>query len=265
MIDGVIDSRRASGQCLGAVICLVSLGATVLGQSPTASDASKAASTPSAPKPESVPGPKTTRASLGKPATIADSKPAPSPPVTMTDSSVEDRLRRMEDAYRRIEEANKKIQGQYDGLLKKYDELKTQLKSDRGVKTGRTASATTRPASRVGAVEYQESPVQAAQEGIGARGMGGRTAPPEGGRKICRVRASLERAADSPPRRAKLLRRTRRRSAAVQRRALEHAGRGDEPIRASPHTVVRRRCLGVSARSSSPKDWKSHPLTMSSN
>ncbi len=83
----------------------------------------------------------------------------------------------MEDAYRRIEEANKKIQGQYDGLLKKYDELKTQLKPDRGLEPGLTRSATTRPASRVGAVEYQESPVQAAQEGIGARGMGGRTAP----------------------------------------------------------------------------------------
>ncbi len=83
----------------------------------------------------------------------------------------------MEEAYRRIEEANKKIQGQYDGLLKKYEELNGQLKSARGDEPGRASSATTRPASRVGAVEYQEPPGRAVSEGIGAQGMGGRTAP----------------------------------------------------------------------------------------
>ncbi len=90
---------------------------------------------------------------------------------------MEARLRRMEEAYRSIEEANKRIQGQYDGLLKKYDELKSELKSDRGVEPGRAASSTTRPASRVAAVEYQEPPGREVSEGIGARGMGGRTAP----------------------------------------------------------------------------------------
>ena len=83
----------------------------------------------------------------------------------------------MEEAYRRIEEANKKIQGQYDGLLKKYEELNGQLKSARSVEPSRGASATTRPASRVAAVEYQQPPSQEVSAGIGARGMGGRTAP----------------------------------------------------------------------------------------
>jgi len=102
--------------------------------------------------------------------------PAPNPPTV----SVEDRLRRMEEAYRRIEEANQRIQGQYDSLLKKYDELHGQLKSARGDEPDRASSATTRPASRVGAVEYQEPPGRAVSEGLGAQGMGGRTAP--GGR-----------------------------------------------------------------------------------
>ena len=66
--------------------------------------------------PPSIPPPKPAEAPSATPV----STPAPA-----ADSSVEDRLRRMEEAYRRIEEANQKIQGQYDGLLKKYDELKT--------------------------------------------------------------------------------------------------------------------------------------------
>lgn len=90
---------------------------------------------------------------------------------------MEDRLRRMEEAYRRIEETNKKIQKQYDGLMKSYDELKSQLQSERGAEAGRSPSATTRPASRVGAVEFQESPSQEVRQGMGAQGTGGRTAP----------------------------------------------------------------------------------------
>ena len=156
MANGIIGDRWLRSRCVCAPILLISLGpSTVLGQSPASSDASKPASTPPAPKPAASPVP--------KPAT--------------PDSSMEDRLRRMEEAYRRIEEANKKIQGQYDGLLKKYEELNGQLKSARGDEPGRASSATTRPASRVGAVEYQEPPGRAVSEGIGAQGMGGRTAP----------------------------------------------------------------------------------------
>ena len=88
----------------------------------------------------------------------------------------------MEEAYRRIEEANRKIQKQYDGLLQKYDELKSQLIPDRASEPSKTTSSTTRQASRVGAVEYQEPPGQGAREGIGAQGTGGRTAPNAAGR-----------------------------------------------------------------------------------
>ncbi len=86
----------------------------------------------------------------------------------------------MEEAYRRIEDANRRIQGQYDGLLKKYEELNGQVRSTRETQAGRAGSASTRPASRVGAVEYQEAPSREVREGMGqgAQGMGGRTAPP---------------------------------------------------------------------------------------
>ena len=106
MINGITGDRWPGTRCLCVAIWLISLGpSTVLGQSSTSSDASKPASTPPAPQPATPPVP--------KPVT-----PLPATP----DSSMEDRLRRMEEAYRRIEEANKKIQGQYDGLLKKYEE-----------------------------------------------------------------------------------------------------------------------------------------------
>jgi len=90
-------------RCLCTAIWLICLGtSTAIGQSSSTSDATK---------PDPSPSPV---------------KPAAAPPAA-PGSSVEDRLRRMEEAYRRIEEANKKIQGQYDGLLKKYDELNGQL------------------------------------------------------------------------------------------------------------------------------------------
>ncbi len=76
-----------------------------------------------------------------------------------------------------MEEANQKIQGQYDLLLKKYDDLNHRVVTGRGVDPGRATSGTTRPASRVGAVEYQEPPDRTIREGLGAQGMGGRTAP----------------------------------------------------------------------------------------
>ena len=79
-----------------------------------------------------------------------------------------------------MEEANQKIQGQYDLLLKKYDDLNHRVVTGRGVDPGRATSGTTRPASRVGAVEYQEPPDRTAGEGLGAEGMGGRTAPDAG-------------------------------------------------------------------------------------
>jgi phosphate-selective porin OprO and OprP len=110
--------------------------------------------------------------------TQANSSPAQSASTTApSGSSLEDRLRRMEEAYRRMEEANKKIQGQYDGLLKKYEDLNHRVGSGRVLDPGRTTSATTRPASRVAALDYQEPPSREASAGMGAEGMGGRTAP----------------------------------------------------------------------------------------
>jgi phosphate-selective porin OprO/OprP len=156
VMNRIHGDRWLSTRCLCTAIWLICLGSsTAIGQSGSTSDASK---------PDPSPSPL---------------KPAAAPPAA-PGSSVEDRLRRMEEAYRRIEEANKKIQGQYDGLLKKYDELNGQLKSGRVVDPGRGNSATTRPASRVGAVEYQDPPDREIREGVGAQGMGGRTAPDAG-------------------------------------------------------------------------------------
>ena len=178
MTNAFLENRRAWVQRLCAMICLLSLVSTVLGQSTENAAPRQDSQTPSAPKPAKVPSPKTAALKTAtipppKPATAFTSKPSSKAPAA-ADSSVEDRLRRMEEAYRRIEEANQKILGQYDGLLKKYDELKTQLKPDRDGEPDRRTSSTTRPASRVGAVEYQEPPGQEARQGMGAEGMGRR-------------------------------------------------------------------------------------------
>jgi phosphate-selective porin OprO/OprP len=83
----------------------------------------------------------------------------------------------MEEAYRRMEDANKRIQGQYDSLLKKYEDLNHRVGTGSALDPGRSATATTRPASRVGAVEYQERPSGEVGRGLGAAGTGGRPAP----------------------------------------------------------------------------------------
>lgn len=83
----------------------------------------------------------------------------------------------MEEAYRRMDEANKRIQGQYDSLLKKYDDLNQRVDS-RGIARPENAAAATTPVdSRVGAVGYQQPPSRDASGGLGAQGTGGRTNP----------------------------------------------------------------------------------------
>ena len=89
-------------------------------------------------------------------------------PLAASSTSLEDRLRRMEEAYRRMEEANKKIQGQDHSLLKKYDDLNHRVGPGTVGNPGRSTSTITRPASRVGAVEYQEPPDRDASQGLGA-------------------------------------------------------------------------------------------------
>ena len=76
-----------------------------------------------------------------------------------------------------MEEANERIQKQYDALLKKYDDLSHRVESGSRVRPRNSAASTTRMASRVGAVEYQEPPSQEARGGQGAQGTGGRTNP----------------------------------------------------------------------------------------
>ncbi|WP_168221699.1 OprO/OprP family phosphate-selective porin [Aquisphaera giovannonii] len=79
----------------------------------------------------------------------------------------------MEEAYRAMEESNRRIQRQYDRLQERYDDL------SRRVGPGpRTGDGNTIPAA---ASWLQEPPAEAAREGLGAEGMGGRTAPGPGG------------------------------------------------------------------------------------
>ena len=256
MINDIIGDLWLCTRCVCAAIWLISMEPpTVLGQSPASSDASEAASTPPVPKPANPPMP----------------KPAIPPPTT-PESSMEDRLRRMEEAYRRIEEANKKIQGQYDGLLKKYEELNGQLKSARGVEPSRGASATTRPASRVGAVEYQEPPARAASEGLGAAGNGradGAWRPFRiwcGGHRgkgdVSRGRRTAfhGRGGHDPARRGAW----RCQPACID--GHRSTGDGGTSLPARDRTrAARKRCCGVSPRSSSPRDWNSHPPTTNSS
>ena len=243
MINGIIGDHRPSTRCLWAAIWFMILGpSTVLGQSPVDLHTSKPASTPSLPKPAAPLVP--------KPATAPLPKPATTPPAAMPDSSVEDRLRRMEEAYRRIDEANKKIQGQYDGLLKKYDELKSQLKSDRGVEPGRTTSATTRPASRVRAVEYQEPPSREVSEGMGAQGMAGRTAPgvPSGiGAEGLEARGVFREGGGLPPTTAMGVGPPSAPAGASRRSAQGIGAQGDSGTRLSARVLIARRREGAAA------------------
>ena len=263
MVNGIIGDRWLRTRCVCAPILLISLGpSTVLGQSPASPDASKPASTPPVPKPATSPAPKPDAFPVPKPATRL--------PVT-PDSSMEDRLRRMEEAYRRIEEANKKIQGQYDGLLKKYDELHGQLKAPRGDEPGRASSVTTRPASRVGAVEYQEPPGRAVSEGIGARGMGGRTAPggPSGfGAEGIEARGVFREGGGLPPPTTVAGGGPPSAPAGISERAAEGIGARGTGGRTYPtetHRAVKRKYHGVSARWNSPRVWNSLPPMMSSS
>ena len=106
--------------------------------------------------------------------------PAPSTPTSRPPAatSVEERLQRMEDAYRRMEQANRRIQSQYDALSKRYDELNRRVNPGSSSEA-RGGGSVIRPASRSGAVEFQEPPASEARSGLGAEGMGGRTAPDE--------------------------------------------------------------------------------------
>ncbi len=83
----------------------------------------------------------------------------------------------MEESLRRMEDANTKIQGQYDSLRRKYDEMSKRNATDASKPSGASTAGRTRVASRVGAVETQEPPAGEANRGMGAEGMGGRSAP----------------------------------------------------------------------------------------
>ena len=114
------------------------------------------------------------------PLLAADPPPSPppsSPPRDPAQVELETRLRKMEESLRRMEEANTKIQSQYDSLRRKYDEMSKRNASDASKPSGANTAGRTRVASRVGAVETQEPPAGEARQGMGAEGMGGRTAP----------------------------------------------------------------------------------------
>ncbi len=234
---------------------------TVLGQSPVDSEISKSGSTPSVPKPAVAP--------LPKPATAPLPKPASTPPAATPDSSVEDRLRRMEEAYRRIEEANKKIQGQYDGLLKKYDELKSQLKPGRGVEARPDRvlddpSGESRRCRRVPGTARSRG-----QRGHGRRGNGRADCAGAAGGLRCGAEGIEGRGVFTS--RWRIAFHGRGSGHDLARRGTwrgqpafsgGHRSTGDGGTRLPAGVRIRaarRRCRGVSPRSSSPRDWNSHP------
>ena len=217
---------------------------------------------------------------LSQPSSGADSDgSAPSPvahspsnPAAASGRSLEDRLRRMEEAYRRMEEANKKIQGQYDSLLKKYDDLNHRVGPGTVGDPGRSTSAITRPASRVGAVEYQEPPDRDASQGLGARGHGGANRPwrgfdtGTGGLEASRTTRGRGRdCLPAPSGRGGGLQGAQAGSAADG--AGGFGAQGTEGRVFPPETApgARKRSSVGSPRSSSPRDSNSRPRTTSSS
>jgi phosphate-selective porin OprO/OprP len=116
-----------------------------------------------------------------RPSTVSQPPlPEPGTPGSATSApmTVEERLMKMEEAYRRMEQVNRRILSQYDALSKRYEDLNRRVHPEEASDPRATGSIM-RPASRMGAVEFQEPPGSEAGRGMGAEGMGGRTSPRE--------------------------------------------------------------------------------------